>query len=70
MACHSPVHHLATDAGTVAGSRTLSVFLFVYCNSSTAGVVYRYNMDQVTDIPYMSLNIPHQTMCSVGANNF
>lgn len=47
MACHTPVHHLAT----AAGSRTLSVFLFVYCDSSIAGGVYRYNMDRVTDVP-------------------
>jgi len=70
MACHTPVHHLATDASTVAGSRTLSVFLFVYCDYSIAGGVYCHNMDQVTDMPYMSVNIPHQAVSSVGANNF
>jgi hypothetical protein len=71
MACHTPVHHLATDASTVAGSRILLVFLFVfYCDSGIAGGIYLHNMDQVTDMPYMSVNNPHQAVCSVGANNF
>lgn len=51
MACHTPVRHSATDAGTVAGSRTLSVFLLVYCDSIITGLVYRYNVDRVTDVP-------------------